>query len=197
MRQPHLHDGQHLLPLSVLFLQPGFQGAGVVHAIDCPLLLKAHIILRTVTPSGRWNQYWQTLRSAACPAAAASLTRCECITTITRCSWRLLSSCARQCLHITHKTLIVIEGGAFWGKVAGRAPHSHWRAKRLAACCMPSAMSTVCTRVQRLPTVQKNSHFREVIPTDQYHGYRAMATQALAPADLEVVQEISAGHGPA
>ena len=29
----------------------------------------------------------------------------------------------------------------------------------------------------------------------QGYGYRAMTTEALAPADLEVVQKISAGHG--
>ena len=83
MGEPHLHDGQDLLPLSVLFLQPGFQGAGVVHAVDCPLLLEAHIILRTVILSGRarWTQYWQTLRSAACPAAAIRLSSCHCIAT--------------------------------------------------------------------------------------------------------------------
>ena len=65
MRQPHLHDGQHLLPLPVLSLQPGFQGAGVVHAIDCPLLLEAHVILRTVISSGTTTRLRNGKMSAA------------------------------------------------------------------------------------------------------------------------------------
>ena len=36
-----------------------------------------------------------------------------------------------------------------------------------------------------------------MILTGQHYDFRAMAAQGLAPADLEVVQQISAGHGPA